>query len=92
MWGCSNDLELPVEAATQQELRPPRMIGRGHNDDRCFWRREVTSFDCDREVDADCSISPWELWVPAKELTDFNCHIVRQIRVVAESPGEAAGL
>jgi hypothetical protein len=34
VWGCSNDLELPVEAATQQELRPPRVIGRGHNDDR----------------------------------------------------------
>jgi len=34
VWGCSNDLELPVEAATQQELRPPRVIGRGHHDDR----------------------------------------------------------
>ena len=32
-----------------------------------------------------------ELWVPAEELTDFNCHIVGQIRVVAEFPGEAAG-
>jgi hypothetical protein len=52
----------------------------------------VTPFDCDRKVDADCSISPWELWVPAEELTDFNCHIVGQIRVVAEFPGEAAGL
>lgn len=50
------------------------------------------TFDCDRKVDADCSISPWELWVPAEELTDFNCHIVGQIRVVAEFPGEAAGL
>jgi hypothetical protein len=26
----------------------------------------------------------------AEELTDFNCHIVGQIRVVAEFPGEAA--
>jgi hypothetical protein len=34
VWGCSNDLELPVEAATQQELRPPRVIGRGHHDNR----------------------------------------------------------
>ena len=43
VWGCSNDLELPVEAATQQELRPPRVIGRGHNDDRTpsSSRREV---------------------------------------------------
>jgi hypothetical protein len=26
------------------------------------WRREVTPFDWDRKVDADCSISPWAGW------------------------------
>jgi hypothetical protein len=31
-----------------------------------------------------------ELRVPAEELTDCNCHIVGQIRVVTEFPGEAA--
>jgi len=61
VWGCSNDLELPVEAATQQELRPPRVIGRGHNDDRT-----PSSSRCEVADHAGLSSGRVRIWLRAK--------------------------
>jgi hypothetical protein len=61
VWGCSNDLELPVEAATQQELRPPRVIGRGHNDDRT-----PSSSRCEVAYHAGLSSGRVRIWLRAQ--------------------------
>jgi hypothetical protein len=59
-----------------------RRVDAGHG-----WRRVAGRYPS-RRVGGGSIV---ELWVPAEELTDFNCHIVGQIRVVAEFPGAAAG-